>query len=124
MTISNAGLGLKYQKKRDPLPLCLKFGMGGEVYARKNNRLLLIGDLVWYKNEDLGLSAGIEYNYANIAFLRTGYKVPDNNFTLGLGWKVGNYQLDYAYYPLENLLSNHRMSLKVGLPSNTELHSK
>ncbi|OIP37705.1 hypothetical protein AUJ95_07835 [Candidatus Desantisbacteria bacterium CG2_30_40_21] len=117
LALSNAGIGLKYYKKRDDLPLCLRFGMGGEVYARKSNSLLLVGDLIWYNNEDLGLSAGLEYNYANILFLRTGYKVPDNKYTLGLGWKVVHYQLDYAYYPLENLESNHRVSLKVLLPS-------
>ncbi|MFH1097944.1 MAG: PorV/PorQ family protein [Candidatus Desantisbacteria bacterium] len=117
IVLSNAGLGLKYYKKRDDLPLCLKFGMGGKVYARKSNSLLLVGDLIWYNNEDLGLSAGLEYNYANILFLRTGYKIPDNKYTLGLGWKVGKCQLDYAYYPLENLESNHRMSLRMLLPS-------
>ncbi|MBU0700488.1 hypothetical protein KKE26_04230 [bacterium] len=63
MAVANAGIGLKYQKKRDNLPLCLRFGMAGEVYARKSNSLLLTGDLVKYKNEDLGLVAGLEYNY-------------------------------------------------------------
>ncbi|MBI4777474.1 PorV/PorQ family protein [Candidatus Desantisbacteria bacterium] len=113
MAVSNAGIGLKYQKKRDELPLCLRFGMGGEVYAQKSNKLLLTGDLFWYKNEDLRLSAGLEYNYANILFFRTGYHALDNDYTLGLGWKIGGYQLDYAYCPLENLKSAHRMSLKV-----------
>lgn len=113
MAVSNVGIGLKYQKKRDDLPLCLRFGIGDEIYAQKSNKLLLTGDIIWYKNEDLGLCAGLEYNYANILFLRTGYNALDNDYTLGLGWKIGSYQLDYAYYPLENLKSDHRMSLKM-----------
>ncbi len=113
MVVSNAGIGLKYQKKRDDLPLCIRFGMGGEVYAQKSNKLLLTGDIIWYKNEDLGLSVGLEYNYANTAFLRTGYNAVDNDYTLGLGWKIGRCQLDYAYCPLKNLESSHRVSLKV-----------
>ncbi len=113
MAVSNIGIGLKYQKNRDELPLCLRFGMGSEVYAQKSNKLLLTGDIIWYKNEELGLSAGLEYNYANILFLRTGYKAVDNDYTLGLGWKTGNYQLDYAYCPLENLKSTHQIGVRI-----------
>ncbi len=113
LSVSNAGIGLKYHQKRDELPLCLRLGMGGEVYAQKSDRLLLTGDLVWYKNEDLRLSIGLEYNHANTLFFRTGYNAIDNDYTLGLGWKIGRCQLDYAYCPLENLDSSHRMSLKI-----------
>ncbi|MDI6780945.1 MAG: PorV/PorQ family protein [bacterium] len=113
MAVSNAGIGLKYHQKRDELPLSLRFGMGGEVYAQKSDKLLLTGDIIWYKNEDLRLSVGLEYNYANVLFLRTGYNAVENDYTLGIGWKIGNYQLDYAYCPLKNLENSHRMSLKV-----------
>ncbi|MBU0699774.1 PorV/PorQ family protein [bacterium] len=110
--IQNIGSNIKYEEESDALPLNIKVGI-----AYRFNRLLLTMDINKPIENKLRLNVGAEYQIAEIMVLRAGYKLKqeDNKsgtgLTAGVGFKIRNYQLDYAYVPHQDLGDTHQISL-------------
>lgn len=111
LVIQNIGTQIKYEEKEDPLPLNIKMGT-----AYRFNNLLLALDINKPIENDLRFNVGAEYWMAEIIALRAGYKLKqeanesDTGITAGAGFKVNNYQFDYAYVPYGDLGNTHRVS--------------
>ncbi len=76
------------------------------------------------------INAGAEYWYANTVAVRAGYKVSELNslgamsgLTAGLGLKIMDYTLDYAYADYGTLGMTHRVSLSVGFGETKKVRS-
>lgn len=76
--------------KVDKIPLILREGI-----AYKNENLLLSADLENVEEENTKFHGGIEYKLFDMIALRGGYDEKD--ITYGVGIKLSNFQVDYAY---------------------------
>jgi hypothetical protein len=89
----------------------------GASYKTFDDRLILVGDVGWYKNSGAQLNGGLEYKLNRIADLRLG--VDYNYFTYGIGFnfpiKKYSMRLDYAFqqhHRSEGMITpNHNFSL-------------
>ncbi len=108
LSLQNMGTGLKYEDEKTPLPTTLR--VGGAIIG-KPIILALEGKKVF--GEKLILSVGGEYWYQDLLALRLGYKAGDTNqdITCGFGLRYKTFQFDYAFVPIKDLDSAHRISL-------------
>ncbi|MDD5067141.1 MAG: PorV/PorQ family protein [bacterium] len=115
--VLNAGPSVKDGEREFDLPLGFKLG-GSYVFSILNHGfgiqdILITGDLGKRDGSPWSLGAGLEYGLNKILFLRTGYQYQGAE----PGWKIGagiRYQvlcIDYAYTPLEDLGSIHKMGI-------------
>ena len=96
----------------DPLPLILKAGLALELGS-----FSLAADIGKSQDTDLYYCVGIESWIGNVVALRAGYRTGRDvgpGWTAGLGFKMGEFELDYAYVPYSNLGNTHRISLGIG----------
>lgn len=71
------------------------------------------------------LGIGAEYAFQSSYFLRAGFQIFDQNneiqglqeLTAGVGVRLGDFQLDYAYLPYGDLGTSNRISLSYLFPS-------
>lgn len=115
--VQNAGGGLKYGQRADPLPLNFKLG-GAFSFSDK---LILGLDVNFPRDNGLYAGAGAEYlfRYSAVSFAgRLGYntRTPGDidgmaGVSAGLGIMFRNLALDYAFIPFGSLGSAHRISL-------------
>jgi len=114
VVIQNIGTKIKYEQEGDSLPLNLKVGI-----AYRLNNLLLALDINKPIEDKLRVNIGTEYWVAELIALRAGYKfrqgkkASGTGLTAGAGFKISNYQLDYAYVPNSDLGNTHRISALV-----------
>ncbi|MEA3307587.1 MAG: hypothetical protein U9Q34_07360, partial [Elusimicrobiota bacterium] len=75
-----------------------------------------------YSNEDMTFSIGSEYgfrvNREERGFLRAGYEFKEHGniasgINLGLGLSSNNFFVDYAFSPMGDFGSAHRLSLRI-----------
>jgi hypothetical protein len=107
--IQNLGTKLKYINKKEDLPLKIALGCEYKIF----NNLTVLTDIDKYTDNDLQFHSGIEYVY-NIISLRAGYNSLsdlDNGFTGGLGLKINELTIDYAFEPQGDFGDSHRFSL-------------
>jgi hypothetical protein len=77
-----------------------------------DERLTVAADLVQPKGGDLRPLAGIEYASGGSAFFRLGYDgSTEDLFTYGLGFRVADLRMDYAFAPLGDLGNTHHVGL-------------
>ena len=115
--VQNAGGGLKYDRKSDPLPLNLKAG-GAFSFSDK---IILALDVNFPRDNGLYAGAGGEYvfNYRAVSVAgRLGYNTRTQGdidgmagLSTGLGFIFHNLALDYAFVPFGSLGSAHRISV-------------
>ena len=117
--ILNLGPSMKFEEQEYPLPSFYKIGA---VFTGSENRLrgdyAFALDLVKPKDEDLRVHTGAEYTLPQNFTLRLGYQFgyDEKGFTVGLGFKIKRYGIDYAFVPYSSDLGNtHRISLNVKL---------
>ena len=123
--VQNAGGGLKYSQKSDPLPLNLK--LGGAFHL--SDRIVLGLDLNFPRDNRPYAGAGAEYvlRYSAVSFAgRFGYNgrtLGDiggmAGVSLGLGVELHQLALDYAFVPFGQLGSAQRISLNFKFPGGT-----
>ncbi len=121
LVIQNIGTGIKFKEKTFPLPLTYKVGIAIKVL--KNTILTLEGKKE--KDADISYHLGVESYLFNLLALRAGYnsKIAQTELgefsslfkglTVGLGLKINNLQLDYAYIPYGDLGDTQRISLGI-----------
>jgi long-subunit fatty acid transport protein len=108
-------LGLEFAENSDPLPVSLIIG-GAERFF--DNKLLITSDLkVLLVEQKFSIGIGAEYVLNKYFFPRVGYVYVEDTkdfvsgLNLGFGVEYKNFVFNYAFNPLENLGSVHRISL-------------
>jgi outer membrane protein OmpA-like peptidoglycan-associated protein len=116
LAVQNLGAKVKYVSEENPLPVITRAGVALQVF--KN--LLVASDLV-YTEKNASLRGGAEYTRrlgALVLAARAGYKSDTvkelgalSGLTAGMGVKLGDYQVDYAWNSFTDLGVTHRISL-------------
>ncbi len=110
----------------------LHWGLSSFLGLGKNSNLrpLLSGD--WEPKGVSRIQGGLEGIIQRDCFLRVGYQAAlENNqiggltgFTAGAGFRVGQFQLDYAFVPYGDLGTSHRISVGYEFPNPTPVVAK
>lgn len=116
LSLGNWGTKLKFIDKEHPLPADLKAGM---AFKALNNHLLLSTDIHFFTDTPPGFQQGIEYNFQDVLFVRSGvkYKTQNQNWpsstspAVGGGIRISNFQFDYNYSSVKSLGDLHNFSL-------------
>jgi hypothetical protein len=120
IAVQNLGPQMKFKVDGFDLPALMRAGAALEIPVEAlNGDLTLVGDaLVPISDGDVKIHSGLEFEYARILALRFGYRTgwDNQNVSYGVGAKVQNFRLDYAYVPFySDLGATHRISLGFGL---------
>jgi hypothetical protein len=112
-SLQNLGSGLKYYKENNPLPILIRVGIAGEL----RQELFVVAEIKNIPKEGITAGFGIEYLLFDILYLRGGYKLgfDAKNISFGFGIDYKNIVIDYAYSPIKDLQSQHRVSLSFKL---------
>lgn len=117
--LRNAGSGLKYDTQRDDLPLRLALGAAYKFAGGH----AVTGEVVdGPRGSGLDVGFGGEYQAVKNVWLRAGYTTQSaitggsgvdaaRGLTLGVGYRDGRWNLDYAALPMGELGTAHRISL-------------
>ena len=125
--VQNLGPPVAFLEEADPLPLRGRFGAALDAYRGERHGVLLCAEALLPADVPPAFSAGVEYAFARLLFLRLGYVFEDpehlNGPSAGLGvaFTTGSLRLrlDYAYRPQlwkgwESVANNHLLSLGIG----------
>jgi hypothetical protein len=129
VTATNMGGGLTFDRESNPLPLTFKLGaavnpfrnvlVATDVVMPKSNRpnLLLGAELATAPNEltRLCVRAGL-----NAQKMREGV----GGLSLGLGATLHFFSLDYAFIPMGELGTTHRLSLTFDFPFRSPIFQR
>lgn len=101
-------MGLKYQDKRNSLPLIIKTGV-----SYRFNHLTAAADVIKTNDGSLRENIGMEYTIGKLFSLRAGYKIGYDldSWAFGLGFKLKWVDIDYGMAIMDVLDSTHRTSL-------------
>lgn len=113
LSFLNLGGKLKYKEEGDLLPFTVRLGSSYLYRINKENGLTFAADLIKPNDSSLKFNLGTEYGYKGTFKARLGYKIGYDleGIACGLGFLHKDYTLDYAYSPVENLESSHRVSV-------------
>ncbi|MFA7008848.1 MAG: hypothetical protein WC204_08300, partial [Elusimicrobiales bacterium] len=129
VTMNNMGAGMRYDAQSCPLPLTFK--LAGAVNPFKN--MLFSMDMVFPKQNKpsflLGTELSTEPNELTRLSVRAGLntqRLKDglSGFTLGVGATLHFFTLDYAFVPMGELGSTHKISITFDLPFRTPVFSR
>lgn len=129
VTATNMGGGLSYDQESNPLPLTFK--LGGAINPFRN--LLIATDLVMPKQNSPSVRLGAELattpNELTRLCVRAGLdsqRMRDNlgGFTMGVGATLHFFSLDYAFIPMGELGSTHRISLTFDFPFRSPIFQR
>jgi len=102
-------------------PTMFRIGFAFEPYQTETNRITASIQLNHPNDNSENVSAGAEYSWKEIFYLRGGYKfnVDEQNYTFGAGVNVdldiADFKLDYSFSNFTRLGSVHRFSIILGL---------
>ncbi len=129
VTATNMGGGLTYDKESNPLPLTFK--LGAAVNPFRN--LLVATDVVLPKNNQPNVLLGVELattpNELTRLCLRGGLNAQQmsdglGGLSIGLGATLHFFSLDYAYAPMGELGTTHRISLTFDFPFRSPIFQR
>ena len=120
------GPKIKYFNKSYPLPQTFTLGVSGYLIApgssflmvSEENKVLLSYDLSQPRDYSQQHHVGVEYAYANLLFLRAGYKInfDEEGLTYGFGIAYTGIRMDYSYTDFGEFLNAvHRFSVGFGI---------
>lgn len=114
LCIQNMGPKAKYKEVKVPLPLNIKFGF---LYRMLKDKLKIAFDVSKPNDNEACFNLGLEYVIFKMMNFRGGYikdiSKASENFSLGVGFRVKNYCLDFAYTPYEDLGDAQRISFNI-----------
>jgi len=114
LAVQNLGPQMSFIEEKFDLPTMYRFGAAYVTGADAlNGDILAVADLVLANDADPKAHFGVEYEYDRTLALRFGYRTgwDNQNISVGLGAKVGDFRLDYAYVPFYSGLGDtHRIS--------------
>ncbi len=112
---TNLGTSMKFIQEKEPLPGKFSLGFG---YRLLQDRLNLAWDIDLPQDDNSVIKQGIEYGYKGSLFMRMGYEYKTSaqnlegaGLSLGGGFKLSNWEVDYNYSPNQVLGGSHRISL-------------
>ncbi len=95
--VKNVGSEVKFESEGDNLPLTFTTGFKYIIQSRIKHKLFLSGDFSYRNEEPLIFGIGIEYNLADILFLRCGYKSEDSQsqivFGAGISYDISSFNV-------------------------------
>lgn len=109
-SLQNLGTKLKFQSRREELPLNLRLGAAYRFAGAGSLAL----DVNRPKEGDLTMHLGAEYVVRRALALRLGYNGRNeaaSGITMGGGLALKRWNLDYAFVPFGDLGSSHRFSV-------------
>ena len=121
VTAANMGGGLTYDKESNPLPLT--FRLGAAVNPFRN--ILVATDVVLPKQNQPNVLLGVELaatpNELTRLCVRAGLNTRQmgdgiGGLSMGIGATLRSFSLDYAFVPMGELGSTHRISLTFDFP--------
>lgn len=115
--LSNIGPSLKYETASSALPGKLDFAVGLNPF--QNGLAPVVSLSLPFKGRS-AIRTGLEYGYANLLVLRSGFDFKANDdgrggLALGAGIKLGISILDYAYNANSLMGGTHKISFTLGL---------
>ena len=113
-TMRNVGPDIKYDQAGSPLPQQLVLGTG---FSALGGNLTIGLDAISSKGQNAYFVSGLEYRLIDFLRLRVGYngvtKFVGSGMTYGIGIKINQWNLDYAYVPFGDLGNTQRVSVGV-----------
>ena len=119
--LTNFGQGLKYDTESNALPMTLK--LAGAINPFQN--LLLAADVIFPKQDKPNFIIGAELNTQPNELTKLSIRGGLNSrllkddlsgFSFGLGATLHFFSLDYAFTPMGELGTSHRMSITFDFP--------
>ncbi|MBN2406522.1 MAG: hypothetical protein JXJ19_02385 [Elusimicrobia bacterium] len=104
--VKNMGTGIKLDKKEDGLPL--KMVIGG---SHRMGRFILAWDALTSRQVDFAWQFGVEAEIKGIKARSGLMYITSPDVSLGFGIPYGNFCLDYAFAPHQDLGIAHRITL-------------
>ena len=129
VTASNMGGGLRYDTESNPLPLT--FRLGAAVNPFRN--ILIATDVVLPKQNKPNVLFGAELattpNELTRLCVRAGLNAQQmsdglGGFSMGIGATLHFFSLDYAFVPMGELGSTHRISLTFDFPFRSPIFQR
>jgi hypothetical protein len=117
LAVLNLGGKLKFDKESDPLPLNVKPGLAWKRDFERMGRLTAALDADLLVNDGIAfVQPGLEWWAHPSLALRTGYQFgrdedAGSGLGAGVGLKIMNLGIDYAFVPYGDLGDTHRISL-------------
>jgi hypothetical protein len=115
--VQNLGTKMKYESEDEDLPFSGKIGFAYEKAVEQlAGTVLVVADVKFPNDDDVKVHGGLEYGYKDLFAARVGYRgeYDNKNISVGAGFKVNQYRIDYAFVPFYSDLGNtHRVSLGV-----------
>ncbi|MFH1096729.1 MAG: PorV/PorQ family protein [Candidatus Desantisbacteria bacterium] len=111
-SIQNIGGRMKAAKNEYDLPLISRIGTA----YKPIDALLITMDSISFDGEKPFIATGIECNSGQTMIFRVGYETNQENmvsFSGGMGFRIGEYQLDYAFVPHDDLGLTHRVTIGI-----------
>ncbi|MEK7746537.1 MAG: PorV/PorQ family protein, partial [Elusimicrobiota bacterium] len=111
--LQNIGPGVRFQSRKESLPLNLRTGAAYRFSARGQEGLLSL-DLTKERSESPLVSVGAETRIAQVMPIRLGFGTRNDagpGVTAGVGWMLRDVSLDYAFVPYGDLGISHRFSV-------------
>jgi len=121
-SVRNFGPEVTFIDESYPIPETFAFGISGYIISPSSpifiesraHSVLFIYNISHPRDYDQQHNIGTEYSFLDHLFLRGGYKFnyDEQGFTLGAGFKVNEFRIDYAYDPFGDILESvHRFSV-------------
>ncbi|MFH1095995.1 MAG: PorV/PorQ family protein [Candidatus Desantisbacteria bacterium] len=107
--LQNIGTGLKYETEKSSLPTNIR--CGGAIKLKEFEFMAAANK----DKKGLKVGLGVEYYPVVSLALMAGYKTGYDNqgLSLGFGLRQGPMDISYAYAPIKDLDSAHRVSLNI-----------
>ncbi|MBI3296709.1 MAG: PorV/PorQ family protein [Elusimicrobia bacterium] len=112
LSIQNIGPTVRFQHARENLPLNIRAGVARDFRLMGLNQTLAF-DATKERSEGLLLALGAETSIHESMRLRAGFSTRNDagpGLTVGVGWRVGSFGVDYAVVPYGELGYTHRIS--------------
>lgn len=129
VTMTNLGSGMRYDVDSSPLPLTFK--LGGAVNPFRN--MLFAMDMVFPKNNTPNFLFGTELSTEPNELTRLSARAGMNTqrlkdglsaFTVGAGATLHFFTLDYAFVPMGELGSTHKISITFDFPFRSPVFNR
>ena len=122
IVLQNLGTKMKFITQEDPLPMNIKIASAYNLML-KNKPMLIALDLNAPIDNELRVNFGVEYKLGIGETMslspRIGYKTNTKGLTgtaglsIGFGFILDSYGIDYAWVPFGDLGDTHRVSLNI-----------
>ena len=118
MSVRNFSGEIKYEDEGFQLPLTFSMGLSMDLMdllAEKpqGQSLKLSVDALHYRSHPEQLNIGLEYGFANLVFVRAGYRTSEDiqALSFGLGLNIKGIVVDYSYTPTVDFVDVQRFTI-------------